>query len=157
MKKIIYIIFLIFIFSCKNKNISNIIIKYDKSSAINLFKGKITIRYLEKKDSIYNFKISDKEIDMIRQIYINQNISKYESKTLIVDSKPIIMPATDIKYIISFNDSTEQEFIIRTDFRSNPLSTGQFKNFKVFIEKIDSIIKLEKEFKGIIKSDYIYM
>lgn len=142
--------------SCMKKDITSVIVQYNMSSEINLFKGSYVVHFLDKDDAYYNFPISENEIYEVKQTYNNQNISKYDNELLIVDDEPLIMPSTDIKYIINFSDGNKQTFIIRTDFRKNPLDNKKYKDLKVFIEKTNNIIKSKEEIKNAKKSNILY-
>lgn len=155
MRKIIFILSLIFM-SCVRNDVDSIVVQYDNSSEINLFKGSYVVHFMDKDDSYYNFSISENEITEVKRTYNNQDISNYEKELLIVDDKPLIMPTSDTKYIVSLSNGNEQTFIIRTDYRNNPLNTEKYKNLKVFIEKIDDIIKSKKEIKNAEKSNILY-
>lgn len=143
--------------SCVEKEISSILIQNNKSSDINLFEGKYALHFMEKEDSIFSFPISDEEISEVKKTYEKQNIKSYEKETLVTDDKPLIMPATDIKYIINFTDGSKQIFTIRTDFRKNPLDVEKHENLKKFIEKIDKTIKSKEETQNISKSDFLHL
>lgn len=156
MKKLIFMIPLFFV-SCVEKDISSILIQNNKSSDINLFEGEYAVHFMEKQDSIFSFPISDEEISEVKKTYEKQNIKNYEKETLVTDDKPLIMPATDIKYIINFTDGSKQIFIIRTDFRKNPLDVEKYENLKKFIEKIDKTIKSKKEIQNTSKSDFLHL
>ena len=155
MRKIIFILPLIFM-SCMKKDITSIVVQYNMSSEINLFKGSYVVRFMNKDDVYYNFPISEKEINEIKKAYNNQNISNYEKELLIVDDKPLIMPTSDIKYIINFSNGNKQSFIIRTDYKKNPLDIEKYQNLKIFIEKINNIIKSKEEIKNVEKSNALY-
>lgn len=142
--------------SCMKNDIDSITVQYNMSSEINLFKGSYVVHFLNKDDVYYNFAISENEIVEIKKTYNNQNISNYEKELLIVDDKPLIMPSTDIKYIINFSNGGKQIFIIRTDFRKNPLDKEKYQNLKVFIDKINSIIKSKNEIRNAEKSNTLY-
>lgn len=142
--------------SCMKKDITSIVVQYNMSSEINLFKGSYVVRFMNKDDVYYNFPISEKEINEIKKAYNNQNISNYEKELLIVDDKPLIMPTSDIKYIINFSNGNIQSFIIRTDYKKNPLDIEKYQNLKIFIEKINNIIKSKEEIKNVEKSNALY-
>lgn len=142
--------------SCMKKDITSIVVQYNMSSEINLFKGSYVVRFINKDDVYYNFSISEKEINEIKKAYNNQNISNYEKELLIVDDKPLIMPNSDIKYIINFSNGNKQSFIIRTDYKKNPLDIEKYQNLKIFIEKINNIIKSKEEIKNVEKSNALY-
>lgn len=142
--------------SCMKKDITSIVVQYNMSSEINLFKGSYVVRFMNKDDVYYNFPISEKEINEIKKAYNNQNISNYEKELLIVDDKPLIMPTSDIKYIINFSNGNKQSFIIRTDYKKNPLDIEKYQNLKIFIEKINNIIKSKEEIKNVEKSNALY-
>jgi hypothetical protein len=157
MKKIFFIIPLLFM-SCIKKDITSIIIQDDQSSEVNLFKGEYTVHFMNKKDANYKFYITEDEITEIKDTYDDQNIKNYENEFLITnDDEPIMMPASDMKYIISFSDDSKQTFTVKTDFIKNPLDKEKYKNLKIFIEKINKIIKSKKEIKNALKSDAKYM
>jgi len=156
MKRLIFIIPLLFV-SCVEKDISSILIEYNKSSDINLFEGKYTVHFMEKQDSIYSFPISEEEIIDVKKTYEEENVKNYDKKILVTDDKPLIMPATDIKYIVNFTDGSNKIFTIRTDFRKNPLDVEKYKNLKKFIEKINKVIKSKKEVQKASKSDFLYL
>jgi hypothetical protein len=142
--------------SCMKKDITSVTVQYNMSSEVNLFKGSYVVHFLDKDDVYYNFPISENEINEVKKTYNNQNISNYEKELLIVDDKPLIMPTSDIEYIISFSNGNKQVFIIRTDFRKNPLDKEKYKNLKVFIDKINNIIKSKEEIKKADKSHALY-
>ncbi|MVX34621.1 hypothetical protein [Myroides sp. LoEW2-1] len=155
MRKITFILPLIFM-SCVRNGIDSIVVQYNNSSEINLFKGLYIVQFMDKEDFCYNFSISENEIIEVKRIYDNQNISNYEKELLIVDDKPLIMPTSDTKYVVSLSNGNKQTFIVRTDYRNNPLDTEKYKNLKVFIEKINDIIKSKKEIKDAEKSNILY-
>jgi hypothetical protein len=155
MRKIIFILPLIFM-SCMKKDITSVVVQYNMSSEINLFKGSYVVHFMNKDDVYYNFPISEKEINEVKKAYNNQSISNYEKELLIVDDKPLIMPTTDIKYVINFSNGNKQSFIIRTDYKKNPLDIEKYQNLKVFIEKINNIIKSKEEIKNAKKSNALY-
>ena len=154
MRKIIFMLPFIFI-GCMNKDITSIKIQYNISSEINLFDGTYVVHQMGKDDFHYNFPISEDEINEIKKSYNNQSISNYEKELLIVDDKPLIMPSTDIKYIINFSNGDKQVFNIKTDFRKNPLDNGKYKDLKVFVEKINNTIKSKEEIKKVEKSNIL--
>lgn len=142
--------------SCMKKDIISVIVQYNVSSEINLFKGSYIVHHMNKDDVFYDFPISENEIDEVKETHSNQNISNYEKELLVVDDKPLIMPTSDIKYIINFSNGNKQVFIIRTDFRNNPLDEEKYRNLKVFIDQINSIIKSKEEIKKAEKSNVLY-
>lgn len=142
--------------SCMKKEITSVIVEYNTSSEINLFKGSYVVHFLDKDDAHYNFPISEDEVNEIKKTYNNQNIYNYGNELLIVDDEPLIMPSTDIKYIINFSDGDKQAFIVRTDFRKNSLDNEKYKNLKVFIEKTNNIIKSKEEIKKAEKSNTLH-
>lgn len=111
--------------SCVRNDVDSIVVQYDNSSEINLFKGSYVVHFMDKDDSYYNFSISENEITEVKRTYNNQDISNYEKELLIVDDKPLIMPTSDTKYIVSLSNGNEQTFIIRTDYRNNPLNVNR--------------------------------
>lgn len=155
MRKIIFLLPLIFM-SCMKKDIVSVTVKYNMSSEIDLFKGSYVVHFLDKDDVYYNFPISESQIQEVKTTYYNQNIFDYENKLLIVNKELLIMPASDIKYIIKFSNGNKQEFIIRTDYRNNPLNNKKYKKLKVFIEKINNIINSQQEIKNAEKSNALY-
>ena len=156
MKKIFFIIPLILI-SCSKNDIKSIVININQSEQIDLFKGEYTVRFMQKKDLKVIFKISKIEINEIKETYKKENIKNYKSQILVVNDKPIIMPATDIKYTIDFTNGSKQVFTIRTDNVEDPLNFEKFKALKVFIYKINYILKQKKEIQNLPKSDYLYL
>lgn len=142
--------------SCMKKDITSVIVQYNMSSEINLFEGSYIVHDMNKNDIFYDFPISENEINEVKETHSNQNISNYEKELLVVDDKPLIMPTSDIKYIINFSNGSKQVFIIRTDFRKNPLDEEKYKSLKVFIDKINSIIKSKEEIKKAQKSNALY-
>ena len=155
MRKIIFILPLIFM-SCMKQDITSIVVQYNMSSEINLFNGSYVVHFLHKDDVYYNFPISENETNEVKKAYNNYNISNYEKELLIVDDKPLIMPTSDIKYVINFSDGNKQTFIIRTDYKKNPLDIEKYQNLKVFIEKINNVIKSKKEIKNVENSNFLY-
>lgn len=155
MRKIIFILPLIFM-SCVKRDITSVIVQYNMSSEINLFEGSYIVHDMNKNDIFYDFPISENEINEVKKTHSNQNISNYEKELLVVDDKPLIMPTSDIKYIINFSNGNKQVFIIRTDFRKNPLDEEKYKSLKVFIDKINSIIKSKEEIRKAQKSNALY-
>lgn len=138
------------------KDIVSVTVKYNMSSEIYLFKGSYVVHFMDKDDIYYNFPISESQIQDIKATYYNQNIFDYENKLLIVNNELLMMPASDIKYIIEFSNGYKQEFIIRTDYRNNPLNNKKYKKLKVFIEKINKIIDSKQEIKNAEKSNVLY-
>ena len=142
--------------SCMKQDITSIVVQYNMSSEINLFNGSYVVHFLNKDDVYYNFPISENEINEVKKAYNNYNISNYEKELLIVDDKPLIMPTSDIKYVINFSNGNKQTFIIRTDYKKNPLDIEKYQNLKVFIEKINNVIKSKKEIKNVENSNFLY-
>ncbi|OXA69657.1 hypothetical protein B0A58_15305 [Flavobacterium branchiophilum NBRC 15030 = ATCC 35035] len=66
------------------------------------------------------------------------------------------MPSFDVKYVIGFTSGDEQVITIRSDFRQNPLDNEKYKNLKVFIDKINNIIKSKEEINKAEKSNALY-
>jgi len=155
MRKIIFILPLIFM-SCMKNDITSVIVQYNISSEINLFKGSYVVHHMNKDDVFYDFPISENEINEVKETHNNQNILNYEKELLVVDYEPLIMPTSDIKYIINFSNGNKQVFIIRTDFRKNPLDEEKYRNLKVFIDQINSIIKSKEEIKKAESSNTLY-
>ena len=142
--------------SCMKNDITSVIVQYNISSEINLFKGSYVVHHMNKDDVFYDFPISENEINEVKETHNNQNILNYEKELLVVDYEPLIMPTSDIKYIINFSNGNKQVFIIRTDFRKNPLDEEKYRNLKVFIDQINSIIKSKEEIKKAESSNTLY-
>lgn len=157
MKKLIFIIPLLFI-SCIKNDITSIIVQNDQSTEVNLFNGEYIVRLMNKKDAKYNFLITEKEIAKIRHTYNKYNIRNYENELLITNyDETIIMPVSYITYIINFSDGSKQIFKINMDLKKNPLDKEIYKDLKFFVDNIDKIIKSKKEITNAVKSDYKYM
>ena len=157
MKKIIFLIPVLFI-SCIKKDIKSIVINNNQSTELNLFEGKYTVHFMSKKEANYNFSISDKEITDIKNTYHNLDISSYDDEVLVTDStQPIIMPVSYNVYIINFSDGTKQTFKINMDLKKNPLEIKKFSQLKIFIDKLNAIIKSKKEIINAPKSDFKYI
>lgn len=152
MKKLIFIIPFI-ILSCNKKEITSVVINNDGSSEIDLFNGEYIVYYMDKEDTKINFTVKEAEILQVKKSYVSENIGKYGEEILVVDDAPIMMPAYDTQYIITFEDGSKQTIIIRTDFRKNPIDAEKYKNLKVFIEKIDKMISSKKEIQEAPKSN----
>lgn len=141
--------------SCAKKDITSIVVNYNNSSSINLFEGQYKVQFMNKPDFNKEFIISKDEIKNIKKVYNAQNIENLGDELYIIDEKPLTMPTKDIKYIISFSTGAKQIFIIRTDFRENPLSEIKHKKLKVFIDEIERVIEDKKVIKNTPKSDFI--
>lgn len=158
MKNVLLLIFSIIILSCSNTNcnsdIESIKILENQDTEVDLWKGIHTTHFFNQKDNIIRFSVSEKEISSIKEIYAAANICSYGNEILIQDDSPLIMPATEIKYIIKFNTGKTQLIIIRTDFQNNPLNIKGNERMKKFIYKIDQVLKNKKELKNLSKSDF---
>ncbi|CAM3825648.1 Lipoprotein [Flavobacterium branchiophilum] len=155
MRKLIFVLLFLFI-SCSKKEINYVLIQNDKSSEINLFKGIYKVHFMDKQDGIYNFSIKKQELFNIKETYNNENIIKYGKEFLVIDEKTKVMPSFDVKYVIGFTSGDEQVITIRSDFRQNPLDNEKYKNLKVFIDKINNIIKSKEEINKAEKSNALY-
>ena len=160
MKKILILVLFTMI-SCNKTNcksdIKSIQIFEDQSSEIDLFKGTYIVHFMNKKDSILKFSISEKEMENIKKLYLNNDICLYGNNVLIQEKDPLIMPATELKYVIEFENGKQQNIMIRTDFRKDPLNIKGNEKIKIFIDNINRNLNNKNELKNKPKSDIFKM
>lgn len=160
MKKILILVLFTMI-SCNKTNcksdIKSIQIFEDQSSEIDLFKGTYIVHFMNKQDSILKFSISEKEMENIKKLYLNNDICLYGNNVLIQEKDPLIMPATELKYVIEFENGKQQNIMIRTDFRKDPLNIKGNEKMKIFIDNINRNLNNKNELKNKPKSDIFKM
>lgn len=160
MKKILILV--LFTMICCNKtncksDIKSIQIFEDQSSEIDLFKGTYLVHFMNKQDSILKFSISEKEIENMKKLYLNNDICLYGNNVLIQEKDPLIMPVTELKYVIKFENGKQQNIMIRTDFRKDPLNIKGNEKIKIFIDNINRNLNDKNELKNKPKSDIFKM
>lgn len=138
---------------CKS-GIKSIQIFEDQSSEIDLLKGTYTVHFMNRQDSILKFSVSEKELENIRRLYLDNNICSYGNDVLIQEKDPLIMPATEFKYVIEFDNGKRQNIMIRTDFNKDPLNNKGNEKMKKFIDSINKILNERPELKNKPKSDF---
>gem|GEM_PF-6475171 len=144
------------LFSCQNDNCSSIKslrIYEDQISEFDLFEGRYIVHYMAKKDSVVVFPITEIEKRKIKDFYIKNNICSYGTDVLIQEADPLIMPATEFKYIVEFDSGKKQTIRIVTDFNKDPLKRKGNERMKKFIDTINQILNKKSELKNKPKSD----
>lgn len=144
-------------FNQQNTSIKEIVVIYNKGIySYYLIEGKLIV---ENYDNISNnyFKISEKSIMKLTDLYYDNNINEKSKNIEIVVNKNtyLNMPTTEIDYYIYFENGTVQHFYLQKDNEQNPLDYFKYRKYKNFIIEIDQvIISLNKKY-NFNKSDII--